>query len=96
MNCPECLTEMTRVYSVEEVEEEFKAEGLNKVAAMKAQFNLLRQMTCPKCGFTKQLTTFEIMAEFAALKKRQGKSDADIIKLMKLKVDEAKEREEDE
>ena len=92
MNCPECETEMKRDYSVEEVEEEFKTEGLNRLAAMQAQFNLLRNMTCPKCGFTKQLTTFEVMAEFAALKKSQGKSDADIIKLMKMKVEEAKEK----
>lgn len=90
MNCPECETEMQRVYDVEEIEAEFKAEGLNKLAAMKAQFNLLRQMTCPKCGFTKQLTTFEIMAEFARMQKEKGKSDADIIKLMKLKIEEAK------
>ena len=90
MNCPECQTEMKKIYDVKEIEEEFKAEGLNKLAAMQAQFNLLRNMTCPKCGFTKQLTTFEIMAEFAALKKRQGNSDADIVKLMKLKVDEAR------
>ena len=81
---------MQRVYDVEEIEAEFKAEGLNKIAAMKAQFNLLRQMTCPKCGFTKQLTTFEIMAEFARMQKEKGKSDADIIKLMKLKIEEAK------
>lgn len=69
MNCPECQTVMVRVYSVEEIEEEFKPEGLNRLAAMRAQFALLRNMTCPKCHFTKQLSALEIMAEFKRRKK---------------------------
>ena len=92
MNCPECETEMKRVYSVEEVEEEFKAEGLNKLAAMQAQFNLLRNVTCPKCGFTKQLSKVEVMAEFARRKRMIGMTDTNIIELVKLKVEEAKEK----
>lgn len=90
MICPECGSEMVRVYSVEEIEREFKPEGLNTIAAMRAQFELLRNMTCPKCGFTKRLSALEIMAEFTRRQKEQGKSDSEIIDLVKLKIEEAK------
>ena len=89
MNCPECGSEMVRVYSVEEIEEEFKPEGLNRLAAMRAQFELLRNMTCPNCGFTKRLSALEIMSEFKRRQTEQGKSDSEIIDLVKLKVEEA-------
>lgn len=83
MNCPECDTEMIRVYDVEEVEREFKPEGLNSLAAMRAQFELLRNMTCPKCHFSKQISPLEIVAEFARTQKEKGKTDSEIIDLVK-------------
>ena len=90
MNCPECGSKMVRVYDVEEIEEEFKAEGIKKFYAMKAQYALLRNMTCPDCGFTKQLSPLGIMAEFARMQKEQGKTDSEIVDLVKLKIEEAK------
>lgn len=65
MNCEECGAELVRVYTVEEVEEEFKGASL---AAMQAQLNLLRQMRCPECGSMKVLSALEIVKEFKRLK----------------------------
>lgn len=90
MNCPECGFEMVKVYDVEEIEEEFKAKGITDFAAMKAQYDLLRNMTCPECGFTKQLSALEIMAEFVKIQKKEGKTEEETIKLVKLKIEEAK------
>jgi len=74
---------MVRVYDVEEIEEEFKPEGVNTLAALRAQYALLRNMTCPKCGFTKQLSPLDIMSEFARKKKENGMTDSEIIDLVK-------------
>lgn len=83
LRCPECGSEMARVYDIEEIEEEFKPEGLNRLAALRAQYALLRIMTCPKCRFTKQLSALEIMSEFARMQKENGKTDSEIIDLVK-------------
>ncbi len=83
MKCEECQTVMVKIYGVKEVEEEFPN-------APRAQFNLLRQMTCPKCGFSKELSLREIVTEFANRRKDQGKSDADIVEEVKDKVEDFK------
>lgn len=69
MKCPECGSEMVKVYDVEEIEEEFKPEGLNILLPLRAQYALLRNMTCPNCHFSKQLSVLDILSEFARMKK---------------------------
>jgi len=69
MKCPECGSEMVRVYDVEEIEEEFKPEGLNILLPLRAQYALLRNWTCPKCHFSKQLSVLDILVEFVRMKK---------------------------
>lgn len=81
---------MVKVYDVEEIEKEFSPEGVNVLSAMKAQFELLRQMNCPNCGFVKVLSKMEVIAEFAKRRQKKGESLEDTVKIMKLKVEEAK------
>lgn len=63
MKCKECGSEMVKVYDYKEIEEQFKAKGIVNHSALQAQFNLLRNMTCPDCGFTKALSPIEITLE---------------------------------
>lgn len=97
MYCEKCGLKLVKIYNVEEIERQFKAEGIKKYTAMQAQFNLLRNVKCPdpSCGFAKELSPLEIMMSFAQQRKEEGKSAHEIVEEARKKVKEIMKDEKD-